>query len=246
MLETSNEAKVKNDIDVIETINIELEHRLAKLLAENELLYKENEHLKHTYKDLYDSIKKTRIQTQVNNDSLIAQVNITPHYSPKLRESAFVKPHHVIAPSSSRNSKKESYGSNDMAHNYFTEEVRKKTQEKNSNSKPSVMHTTNLQSITNGSKPKPSSNNQTARCLPVSKSSCVMSIWKAFRVNTRDLGSFEEEMDKTTDLHQHLSRLCSQRLETASQDTRDAVTIHPTTVSQEITTASARTTQPKI
>ncbi|GKB21378.1 hypothetical protein Tco_0855301 [Tanacetum coccineum] len=75
MLETSNEAKVKNDIDVIETINIELEHRLAKLLAKNELLYKENEHLKHTYKDLYDSIKKTRIQTQVNNDSLIAQVN---------------------------------------------------------------------------------------------------------------------------------------------------------------------------
>ncbi|GJZ33329.1 hypothetical protein Tco_0578765 [Tanacetum coccineum] len=74
----------------------------------------------------------------------------------------------------------------------------------------------------------------------------VFSIWKAFGGNTRDLGSFGEETDKTTDLHQHLSRLCSQRLETASQDTRDAVTIHPTTVSQEITTASARTTQPKI
>ncbi|GJZ27305.1 hypothetical protein Tco_0571558 [Tanacetum coccineum] len=32
---TSNEAKVKHDIDVIETINIELEHKLAKLLKEN-------------------------------------------------------------------------------------------------------------------------------------------------------------------------------------------------------------------
>ncbi|GJY37075.1 hypothetical protein Tco_0422453 [Tanacetum coccineum] len=74
----------------------------------------------------------------------------------------------------------------------------------------------------------------------------VFSIWKAFGGNTRNLGSFGEEMDEIADLHQHLSRLCSQRLETASQDTRDAVTIHPTTVSQEFTTASARMTQPKI
>ncbi|GJZ94818.1 hypothetical protein Tco_0667021 [Tanacetum coccineum] len=40
----SNEAKVKHDIDVIETINIELEHKVAKLLKENETLkrhYKE-------------------------------------------------------------------------------------------------------------------------------------------------------------------------------------------------------------
>ncbi|GJV74852.1 hypothetical protein Tco_1506436 [Tanacetum coccineum] len=66
--EKSNEAKVKHDIDVIETINIELEHKVAKLL-------KENEHLKQTYKELYDSIKKTRIQTKDHNDSLIAQVN---------------------------------------------------------------------------------------------------------------------------------------------------------------------------
>ncbi|GJZ48993.1 putative reverse transcriptase domain-containing protein [Tanacetum coccineum] len=34
---------------------------------------------------------------------------------------------------------------------------------------------------------------------------------------TRDLGSFGEETDKTTDLHQHLSRLCSLKLEMASQ-----------------------------
>ncbi|GJR70123.1 hypothetical protein Tco_0016188 [Tanacetum coccineum] len=43
---TSNEAKVKHDIDVIETINIELEHKVAKLLEENETYerhYKEME-----------------------------------------------------------------------------------------------------------------------------------------------------------------------------------------------------------
>ncbi|GJS73008.1 retrovirus-related pol polyprotein from transposon TNT 1-94 [Tanacetum coccineum] len=42
--------KVKNDIDEIETINIELEQSLAKLLSENENLRKEHEHLKSIYK----------------------------------------------------------------------------------------------------------------------------------------------------------------------------------------------------
>ncbi|GKB46722.1 hypothetical protein Tco_0897475, partial [Tanacetum coccineum] len=66
--EKGNEAKVKNDIDVIETINIELEHSVAKLLAENEQLHKEKEHLKQTYKDLFDSIKSTRVQTKNQKD----------------------------------------------------------------------------------------------------------------------------------------------------------------------------------
>ncbi|GKF09002.1 hypothetical protein Tco_0043226 [Tanacetum coccineum] len=44
--EKSNEAKVKNDIDVTESINIELKHSVAKLLVENEQLHKEKEHLK--------------------------------------------------------------------------------------------------------------------------------------------------------------------------------------------------------
>ncbi|GJS71475.1 hypothetical protein Tco_0704316 [Tanacetum coccineum] len=195
--ETSNKAKIKKEIEVLETINIELEHSVAKLLTENEKLHKENEHLKQTYKDLYDSIKKTRVQTKDHNDSLIAKINsktvenadlkaqiqekvfanvalknelrklkgnsvdtkfakpsilgkpvlqpprnqsvvrqpnafkserpnfskpqfasqvdvnnvlskpVTPHYLPKVRESVFVKPHHVIASGSSRNSSKE-------------------------------------------------------------------------------------------------------------------------------------------
>ncbi|GJT29287.1 hypothetical protein Tco_0909562 [Tanacetum coccineum] len=73
--EKGNEAKVNNDIDETETINIELEHSVAKLLAENEQLHKEKEHLKQTYKDLFDSIKRTRVQTKDQNDSLMAQLN---------------------------------------------------------------------------------------------------------------------------------------------------------------------------
>ncbi|GKC04612.1 hypothetical protein Tco_0996222, partial [Tanacetum coccineum] len=73
--EASNEAKVKHEIDALETINIELESSVAKLLVENEKLHKENEHLKQTYKELYDSIKKTRVQNKDISDSLISQIN---------------------------------------------------------------------------------------------------------------------------------------------------------------------------
>ncbi|GJR60570.1 retrovirus-related pol polyprotein from transposon TNT 1-94 [Tanacetum coccineum] len=59
-----NQATVKKDIDEYETINIKLEHSVAKLLRENKHLHKEREHLKKTYKELYDSIKKTRVQTK--------------------------------------------------------------------------------------------------------------------------------------------------------------------------------------
>ncbi|GKA99712.1 hypothetical protein Tco_0827706 [Tanacetum coccineum] len=211
--EKSNEDKVKNDVDVTETINIELEHSVAKLLAENEQLHKEKEHLKQTYKDLFDSIKRTRVQTKDQNDSLMAQLNnksnenvdvlaqiqkkgfaiaalknelrkltgnsvntkfakpsilgkpvgqplknqsvvrqptafkserpriskprfasqvdvnndlskpVTTHHLPKGRESAPAKPHHMIAPSSSR------YSSNDIVHNHYLEEAKKKTHE---------------------------------------------------------------------------------------------------------------------
>ncbi|GJX36869.1 hypothetical protein Tco_0248426 [Tanacetum coccineum] len=46
----SNEAKVKHDIDVIETINIELKHKVAILL-------KENETLKRHYKEINNSAR---------------------------------------------------------------------------------------------------------------------------------------------------------------------------------------------
>ncbi|GKB36558.1 hypothetical protein Tco_0881500 [Tanacetum coccineum] len=64
--EKSNEAKVKHGIDVIETINIELEHKVSKLL-------KKNKTLKRHYKELSDSIKTTRAKTIEHTTSLIAQ-----------------------------------------------------------------------------------------------------------------------------------------------------------------------------
>ncbi|GJS83854.1 hypothetical protein Tco_0750395 [Tanacetum coccineum] len=264
--ETSNKAKINKEIEVLEKINIELEHSVAKLLADNEKLHKENEHLKQTYKDLYDSIKTTRVQTKDHNDSLIAQINsktvenadlkaqiqekvfanvalknelrklkgnsvdtkfakpsilgkpvlqpprnqsvvrqpnafkserpnfskprfasqvdvnnvlskpVTQHYLPKGRESAFAKPNHMIASSSSRNSSKNMprFSSNDMVYNYYLEEAKKKTQERDRKSTTSVMPSAKSQNTTKSCKSKPRSNNQTSRVLPTSKSSCPM------------------------------------------------------------------------
>ncbi|GKA45650.1 hypothetical protein Tco_0738446 [Tanacetum coccineum] len=250
--ETSNKAKIEKEIDVLETMNIELEHSVATLR-------KENETLKQHYKDLYDSIKITRSKTTeqttsllANNAELKAQIQekvfaiaalkndlrklkgnsvhtkfdktsvlgkpvlpslrnqsvvrhpnvfkseraqmskhrfasqvdviknlskrVTQHYlPPKKTESTFAKPDHMITSSSSRNSSKNMprFSSNDMVHNHYLDEARKKTQERDRNSKTSVMSSARFQSTADGSKPKPRSNNQTSRSLPVSKSSRV-------------------------------------------------------------------------
>ncbi|GKA13566.1 hypothetical protein Tco_0693212 [Tanacetum coccineum] len=94
---------------------------------------------------------------------------------PRKQKSAFAKPDHVIASSSSRNSSKNMprFSSNDMVHNHYLDEARKKTQERDRNSKTSVMPSARFQSTADGSKPKPRSNNQTSRSLPVSKSTRV-------------------------------------------------------------------------
>ncbi|GJR31814.1 hypothetical protein Tco_1108046 [Tanacetum coccineum] len=228
--EASNEAKVKNDID--------------------------------TYKELFDSIKKTKVQNKDNSESLISQVNqksvenadlkaqfqekvfanaalknelrkikgnsmdtkfakasilgkpplqpsrnhlvvrqpnaftserprmsrprfasqvdekndlsktVTPHYLPKVRESAAAKPHQVNAPNYSRNSHKESYGSNDMVHAYFLEDARKMTQDKTRIPNHRDMASTRAHCTPNACTPKP---RNIYRSSPVSKCSGGMS-----------------------------------------------------------------------
>ncbi|GJR07903.1 hypothetical protein Tco_0790555 [Tanacetum coccineum] len=75
LMEKEGVENVKKDINEIETINIELEHSVAKLLSENENLRKEREHLKSIYKDQFESIKKIRVQSKEHCESLIAQIN---------------------------------------------------------------------------------------------------------------------------------------------------------------------------
>nr|GEW18048.1 retrovirus-related Pol polyprotein from transposon TNT 1-94 [Tanacetum cinerariifolium] len=63
------EENIKKELEEIETINIELDHMVTKLVTENE-------HLKQTDKQLYDSIKSSRVRSKEQCDDLIKQVNI--------------------------------------------------------------------------------------------------------------------------------------------------------------------------
>ncbi|GJV07243.1 retrovirus-related pol polyprotein from transposon TNT 1-94 [Tanacetum coccineum] len=100
-----NEDKIKKDLEEIETINIELDHRVSKLIAKNE-------HLKQTYKQLYDSIKPTPLKDDLRKlkgkylvDNVVTKHTIDPEMlkidvdpiTPKLlnkrtTHSAYIKP----------------------------------------------------------------------------------------------------------------------------------------------------------
>nr|GEZ40882.1 hypothetical protein [Tanacetum cinerariifolium] len=152
---------VDGDLVVIETSGIESEVQDGNSTPGNDTDANDVD-----IKPIYDEEPMAEVQLTAG---------ITQHYLPKKRESAFVKPDHMIASSTSRNSSKNMprFSLNDMVHNYYLEEARKKTQERNRNLKSSVMHVATSQNTTKGSKPKPRSNNQTSRSLHVSKSSCV-------------------------------------------------------------------------
>nr|GEY60132.1 hypothetical protein [Tanacetum cinerariifolium] len=64
-----NEIKVKRKVEEIETLNIELDHKVTKLVAENE-------HLTQTYKQLYDSINSSHVRSKEQCDDLINKVNL--------------------------------------------------------------------------------------------------------------------------------------------------------------------------
>nr|GEZ80850.1 hypothetical protein [Tanacetum cinerariifolium] len=64
-----NERNVKRKVEKIETLNIELDHKVTKLVTKNK-------HLKQTYKQLYDSIKSSRVRSKEQCDDLINKVNL--------------------------------------------------------------------------------------------------------------------------------------------------------------------------
>nr|GEV34721.1 hypothetical protein [Tanacetum cinerariifolium] len=76
-IERENQVRGNLKLEEIKTINIELDHRVTKLVTENE-------HLKQTYKQLYDSIKSSCVWSKEQCDDLIKQVNIN------LQEKALV------------------------------------------------------------------------------------------------------------------------------------------------------------
>nr|GEU50846.1 hypothetical protein [Tanacetum cinerariifolium] len=197
--ETSNKAKIKKKIKTVE--NADLKAQIQEKVFANVALKNELRKLKgnsvdtkfaklsilgklvlqlprnhsvvrqpNTFKSERPNFSKPQFASQVDVNNVLSQP-VTPHCLPKVREYVLAKPHHVIAPDSSRNSSKESYGSNDMAYNYYLEEAKKKTQDKNKNLKPKEMPSARTHHTFNIFTPKPRSNNQTSRNWPASKSS---------------------------------------------------------------------------
>ncbi|GKD56596.1 hypothetical protein Tco_1289983, partial [Tanacetum coccineum] len=109
----------------------------------------------NAFKSERPQMSKQRFTSQVDVNNNLSRP-VTQHYLPKRRESVFAKPYHMITSSESRNSSKNMprFSSNDMIHNHHLDEARKKTQERDRNSKPSVMPSARFQSTTDDSKPK--------------------------------------------------------------------------------------------
>ncbi|GJR11411.1 hypothetical protein Tco_0794063 [Tanacetum coccineum] len=84
------------------------------------------------------------------------------------------------------------FSSNNMVHNHYLEESRKKTQKRVRNLNTSMIPSAIIQSTANGSKPKPRSNNQTSRSLHVSKSSCITSNDVPLADHSKNSSSFSD------------------------------------------------------
>nr|GEZ58917.1 hypothetical protein [Tanacetum cinerariifolium] len=88
------EDKVKQELKEIKTINIELDYRVTKLIAENE-------NLKQTYKKLYDSIKSLRVnlptsasESQPSGNTKKDKIQQTPNSAKKNKPEAY--PRNVV------------------------------------------------------------------------------------------------------------------------------------------------------
>ncbi|GKB42949.1 hypothetical protein Tco_0887891 [Tanacetum coccineum] len=147
-----------------------------------QLLEKEINELKAQLRDKNTVISDLKAQLK---DKTIANAEMHKSWNKmKVRKTSFAKPNHVNTSGPSRNSSKhmlfqspkELVGSNDMVHNYYLDEAKKKAQlqkDKALNSKPSVITSDRLPNTANGSKPKPRNYNQQTRNWPPSMSSRV-------------------------------------------------------------------------
>nr|GEZ93375.1 hypothetical protein [Tanacetum cinerariifolium] len=102
--------------------------------------------------------------------------------------------------------------SNDMVHNHYLGEAKKKTQERSRNSEPSLMPSARSQSTANGSKPKPRSNTQTSRNWPASKSSFATTKTGFKDFSTDEQGMTSDHNSSELGLHDHSNEQSSSKV----------------------------------
>ncbi|GJZ03664.1 hypothetical protein Tco_0536939 [Tanacetum coccineum] len=173
-------------------------------------------------------ISRPRFASQVDEKNDLSKT-VTPHYLPKVRESAAAKPHQVNAPNYSRNSHKESYGSNDMVHAYFLEDARKMTQDKTRIPNHRDMASTRAHCTPNACTPKL---RNIYRSSPVSKCSGGMSNGEPLVDHSRNSSSF-------SDSKKFICSICHKYIFNTNHD--DCITKIPNTVNSR-----AKVQSPKI
>ncbi|GKC06940.1 hypothetical protein Tco_0998550 [Tanacetum coccineum] len=184
--ETSNKAKIKKEIDVLETMNIELEHNMAKLR-------KENETLKKHYKDLYDSIKITRSKTIEQTTSLLANnADLKAQIQDKVFAIAALKNDLRKLKGNSIDTK---FAKTLVLGKPVLQSLRNQSVVRQPNafkSKRPQMLKQRFQSTADGSKPKPRSTNHSTRSLLVSKSSYVTKAAVPIADQSKNSNSFSD------------------------------------------------------
>ncbi|GJU35705.1 retrovirus-related pol polyprotein from transposon TNT 1-94 [Tanacetum coccineum] len=116
--------KEQNDSLIVELNQKTLEINDLKARLQDKMIA--NAELRESWNKMKDKVVEKNALTKP----------VTLHSWPQARQSVFAKPHHVNAPGLSRKSSntvskmspKESVGSNDMVHNYYLEEAKKKEQ----------------------------------------------------------------------------------------------------------------------
>ncbi|GJZ79316.1 hypothetical protein Tco_0644153 [Tanacetum coccineum] len=110
---------LKNELRKLKGNNMDTKFSKSSILGKPVLQPPRNQSVvrqPNAFKSERPNFSKPRFASQVDMNNVLSKP-VTPHYFSKVREYVLAKPHHIIAPGSSRNSQEESYGSNDMAHN---------------------------------------------------------------------------------------------------------------------------------
>ncbi|GJU30860.1 hypothetical protein Tco_1174449 [Tanacetum coccineum] len=141
---------LKNDIRKLKGNSVDTKFDKTQVLGKPVLPSLRNQSVvrqPNAFKSERAQMSKQRFTSQVDVNKNLSKP-ATQHYLPKKIESAFAKLNHVIASSSSRNSSKNMprFSSNDMVHNHYLDEARKKIQKRDRNSKTSVMPSAIFQS----------------------------------------------------------------------------------------------------
>ncbi|GKB69161.1 hypothetical protein Tco_0930573 [Tanacetum coccineum] len=118
-------AALKNDLRKLKGNSVDTKFDKTSVLGKPVLPSLRNQSVvrqPNAFKSERAQMLKQRFASQVDVNNNLSKP-VTQHYLPKKTESAFAKPDHMIASSSSRNSSKNMprFSSNDMVHNHYLE-----------------------------------------------------------------------------------------------------------------------------